>query len=67
MSLLRLSSGTDSEIVLKIRVDIARPGDVFLSFENTLQRHPESPRDAGVAGAGHPFDGELSRLPTGAT
>lgn len=43
------------------------PNGRFRLFRRHISEALGAPRDAGVAGGGHPFDVELSRLPPGAT
>lgn len=48
-------------------VEQRSPQGQFHLFRRHLSEALGSPRDAGVANGGHPFDVELSRLPPGAT
>ena len=43
------------------------PAGRFHIFRRHISEALGAPRDAGVAGGGHPFDVELARLPPGAT
>jgi uncharacterized cupin superfamily protein len=43
------------------------PGGRFHLFRRHISEALGAPRDAGIAGGGHPFDVELTRLPSGAT
>jgi uncharacterized cupin superfamily protein len=43
------------------------PGGRFHIFRRQISEALGAPRDAGVAGGGHPFEVELSRIPPGAT
>jgi uncharacterized cupin superfamily protein len=48
-------------------VEQRSPAGRFHIFRRHISEALGAPRDAGVAGGGHPFDVELSRLPRGAT
>ncbi len=48
-------------------VEQRSPRGRFQIFRRHISEALGAPRDAGVAGGGHPFDVELSRLPPGAT
>jgi len=43
------------------------PAGRFHLFRRHISQALGAPRDAGVAGGGHPFDVEMTRLPPGAT
>jgi len=47
--------------------EIRSPKGRFHAFRRHISLALGAPRDAGVAGGGHPFDVELTRLPPGAT
>jgi uncharacterized cupin superfamily protein len=48
-------------------VEQRSPRGRFRIFRRHISEALGAPRDAGVAGGGHPFDVELARLPAGAT
>ena len=48
-------------------VEQRSPRGRFHLFRRHISEALGAPRDAGVAGGGHPFDVELARLPPGAT
>src|SRR5262249_39488133 len=48
-------------------VEERSPHGRFHLFRRHISEALGAPRDAGVAGGGHPFDVELTRLPPGAT
>lgn len=49
-----------------LSVEQRSPGGRFHIFRQHISEALGAPRDAGVAGGGHPFDVELCRLPPGA-
>ena len=48
-------------------VEERSPRGRFHLFRRHISEALDAPRDAGVAGGGHPFDVELTKLPPGAT
>jgi uncharacterized cupin superfamily protein len=48
-------------------VEQRSPKGRFHLFRRHISEALGAPRDAGIAGSGHPFDVELTRLPPGAT